>query len=52
MRRRGSIVIFKEQMQVSDLVEQNWVVDDTCSVDFVKLLYSIFLLKVETENGI
>lgn len=52
MRRRGSIVIFKEEMQVPDLVEQNWVVNDTRSIDFVKLLYSVFLFKVEAENSI
>ena len=39
-------------MEIADLVENNRAVNDSGAVDLVQLLYSVLLVKVETEDGV
>ena len=52
VRRSRSVVLLQEQMQVPDLVQDDWEVDDPCFVDLVQLLNRIVFLQVKTEHAV
>lgn len=39
-------------MQVADLVQDDWGVDDASPVNLVKLLNSVILIEVEAEDSV
>ena len=39
-------------MKITDLVEDNWAVNDTGTVNLVQLLDSVLLVKVEAEDSV
>lgn len=49
---RGSVIVFQEKVQVSNLIEHDRIVDDACAVDLVQLLDRVLLLEVEAENSV
>lgn len=48
----STIVVLEKKMQVADLVQQNRVIYDTCSVYFIQLLNGVFLFEVKAEHSV
>ena len=53
MRWRGrSVVLLQKQVQVTNLVQDDWKVDDASFVNLVQLFYGVVFLEVEAENTV
>jgi hypothetical protein len=48
--RTGAILVFKEQVQVADLIQQNGVVNDTSPINFIQLLNGVLLFQVKAKH--
>lgn len=46
------VLVLKEQVQVADLVQHHWEVNDAGAVDLVQLLDGVLFLQIEAENGV
>ena len=46
------IILLQEQMQIANLVKNNWVVNDTCFFNLIKLLNCIVPFQIKTKDTI
>lgn len=47
-----SVVVLQEKMQVSNLVQHDWVVDNASTIDLIQLLNRVLFFQVEAEDRV